>query len=315
MAIARSLIIGSAALLILTLVAGGALAQTAYQIEASDQLQIEVWEKPELTRTVSVLADGSVTLPLIGEVRVAGATPSELEEELARKFSLYDRSITQVSVTITAYSSKAIYVLGEVASPGKYSAWPIPGIWDLIREAGGPTEDAYLGGVQVIRKGGSGEREIITVDLSQIWGRGLPSELPTLRPDDTINVPKKVVGQSWPDVIYIMGAVTKPGVVHKEGAIDLVGGVLLAGGPTSNANLKKVVIVRRGPGATRTIEVNMENYLMNGDEVSNPLLMPGDTITVAPKRGRIFSLGSLRVMATVIATAASIALIVDRLNN
>ena len=206
-------------------------------------------------------------------------------------------------------------MLGAVAHPGQFSAWPIPSIWDLIREAGGPTDDAYLGGVQVIRKGGMGDREIITVDLSQIWGRGLPSDLPDLQPDDTINVPKRVVGQSWPDVIYVLGAVEQPGVVQKEGAIDLVGGVLLAGGPGRNADLRKVTIVRRGPGATRTIEVNMENFLQRGDEVSNPLLMPGDTITVGHRRGGIFSAGNLRTIATIVSTAATVALIVDRTSN
>ena len=123
-----------------------------------------------------------MTLPLVGEVTVAGTTPSQLEEELARKFSLYDRQITQVSVEVTAYNSKAVYVLGEVAQPGKYQRWPMPTVWDLIRDAGGPNENAYLGGVQVIRKGNTtNERNIITVDLNQIWGRGVPEDLPALR--------------------------------------------------------------------------------------------------------------------------------------
>ncbi|MGD8394436.1 MAG: polysaccharide biosynthesis/export family protein [Candidatus Eiseniibacteriota bacterium] len=311
----RSITVPFAIAILLGLAAGLARAQTDYRIEPTDQVSIEVWEKPELTREVSVLADGRVTLPLIGEVRVAGSTTSELEEELARKFSLYDRTITQVSVTVTAYNSKSIYVLGEVEKPGKYASWPIPGIWDLIREAGGPTDSAYLAGVQVIRKGGSGEREILTVDVSQIWGRGLPTDLPELRPDDTINVPKKVVGQTWPDVIYVLGAVVNPGVVQKEGAIDLVGGVLIAGGPSGNADLRKVTIVRRGPGATRTIEVNMENYLLRGDEVSNPLLMPGDTITVGSHRASLFSLNTVRGVATIVTAAVGIAFLIDRINN
>ncbi|HWN81966.1 MAG TPA: polysaccharide biosynthesis/export family protein, partial [Candidatus Udaeobacter sp.] len=119
--------------LIAALLPLAARAQTAYKIEAQDELKIEVWEKPELTRTMVVRADGTVTLPLIGEVTVAGTTPSKLEEELARKFSLYDRQITQVSVAVTAYNSKAVFVLGEVATPGKYARWPMPTIWDLIR--------------------------------------------------------------------------------------------------------------------------------------------------------------------------------------
>jgi len=294
---------------------GVASAQSAYRLEVSDEVRIEVWEKPDLTRTVSVLAGGTVTLPLVGEVRVQGSTPTELEEELARKFSLYDRSITQVSVTVTAYNSKAIYVLGEVAKPGKYATWPIPNIWDLLRTAGGPTEDALLSRVEIIRGGASGDRQIIPVDLSQIYGKGLPSDLPQLEPDDTINVSRKTGVGNWPDVIYVLGAVEEPGVVTKEGAIDLVGGLLLAGGPSRSADLRKVTIVRRNAGATRTIEVNLENYLKRGDEVSNPLLMPGDTISIDNRRGGIFSANNIRGAATLISAAAATVLLVDRINN
>ncbi len=292
--------------------AGVAHGQSTYRLEPSDQVQIEVWEKPDLTRTVTVLGGGTVTLPLIGEIHVAGSTPPELEEELARKFSLYDRQITQVSVTVTAYNSKAVYVLGEVNTPGKYAFWPIPDIWSLIREAGGFTEAALTSRVEIIRNGESGDREIIPVDLSQVYGYSIPTDLPALYPDDTVNVPKKGPG-TWPDVIYVMGAVAKPGVVQKDGAIDLVGGVLLSGGPAKGADLRKVTIVRRGPGATRTIQVNLENYLERGDEVSNPLLMPGDTVTVGSRRGSILSLNNVRGFATIISAAAATILLIDRL--
>lgn len=286
----RWLATAAALLLLLTGPRDGARAQTAYQIEAKDELKIEIWEKPDLTRTVAVRADGTVTLPLVGEVKVAGSTPAQLEEELARKFSLYDRQITQVSLEVTAYNSKAVYVLGEVAQPGKYQRWPMPTVWDVIRDAGGPNENAYLGGVQVIRKGNTtNERNIITVDLNQIWGRGVPQDLPALEPDDTIVVPKKVTEQTWPNVIYVFGAVAKPGVYQKESAVDLVGALLLAGGPVGGADLKKVVIVRKGPASPRTIEVDLNDFLKRGEEVANPVLIAGDTVTVPGGRTSVWA--------------------------
>lgn len=287
-----------------TVAAGPLMAQTSYKVEAEDELKIEVWAKPELTRSVTVLADGTITLPLVGEVRVAGTTPSELEEELARKFSLYDRQITQVSVVVTIYNSKAVFVLGEVAKPGKYARWPMPSVWDLVREAGGPTEFAYLGGVQVIRQGEAGQRTITTVDLNQIWGRGIPTDLPDLQPDDTIVVPRKVVEQTWPNVIYVLGGVLTPGVYQKEAAIDLVGAILLAGGPSSTADLRKVTIVRRGPNSPRTISVNVDKYLQHGEEVSNPLLIAGDTVTVKSRGPRLLGIPN-RLLTTVVTAAAS----------
>jgi len=292
--------------------AGHGHAQTAYQIEAMDELKIEIWEKPDLTRTVTVRADGTVTLPLVGEVKVAGATPAQLEEELARKFSLYDRQITQVSLEVTAYNSKAVYLLGEVATPGKYSRWPMPTVWDVIRDAGGPTENAYLGGVQVIRKGdATSERNIITVDMNQIWGRGVPQDLPALEPDDTIIVPKKVIEQTWPNVIYIFGAVVKPGVYQKESAVDLAGALLLAGGPTKDADLRTITIVRKGPASPRTIEVNLKDFLERGSDVANPVLVAGDTVNVPG--GHLGTWTVLRNAATFATLILSVFFLVDRI--
>jgi polysaccharide export outer membrane protein len=306
--VALALLVGAGLLL-----TDPAAAQTAYKIEANDELRVEVFEKPELTRNVIVRVDGTVTLPLIGEVIVSGSTPAKLEEELARKFSLYDRSITQTSVAIVAYNSKAVFVLGEVVSPGKYARWPVPSIWDLIREAGGPTEDAYLGGVQVIRKGAaSGERNIQTVDLNQIWGRGVPTDLPTLQPDDTVVVPKKVIEQTWPNVIYVLGGVNKPGVYQKEAAVDLVGAILLAGGPTKEARMDKVTIVRRGPSASHTIEVNVHEYLTEGADVSNPVLVAGDTITV-DQSTTLFSFATIRNLAVITGFIVSLVVLTNEL--
>lgn len=308
----RWLVATMCAVLIAAAWVGGARAQTVYQIEAKDELKIEIWEKPDLTRTVTVRADGTVTLPLIGEVKVAGSTPAQLEEELARKFSLYDRQITQVSLEVTAYNSKSVYVLGEVAQPGKYSRWPMPTVWDVVRDAGGPTEEAYLGGVQVIRKGDeASERNIITVDLNQIWGRGVPADLPALEPDDTIVVPKKVIEQTWPNVIYVFGAVIKPGVYQKESAVDLVGAILLAGGPAKDADLRMVTIVRKSPASPRTIEVNLKDFLERGIDVANPVLVAGDTVTVPG--GHIGTWGMIRNAATFATLILGVLFLVDRI--
>ena len=217
-------------------------------------------------------------------------------------------------MAVTLYNSKAVFVLGEVATPGKYARWPMPTIWDVIREAGGPTQEAYLGGVQVIRKGATaGERNIQTVDLNQIWGRGVPSDLPALQPDDTVIVPKKVIEQTWPNVIYVLGGVKTPGVYQKEAAVDLVGAILLAGGPTVDAHLDKVTIVRRSATASQTMELDVERYLEEGDDSANPVLVAGDTITVDAK-DPIFSFTTIRNLAVVTGFIVSLVVLVNELN-
>ena len=123
-----------------------------------------------------------------------------------------------------------------------------------------------------------------------------------------------MVEQTWPNVIYVLGAVKTPGVYQKEAAIDLVGALLLAGGPSTAADMRKVTIVRRGPNSPRTIEVNVENFLQEGDEVSNPLLVAGDTITVTAHGPRLLGMSTVRAVATIISAAAAAALLIDRVH-
>ncbi|HVP40137.1 MAG TPA: polysaccharide biosynthesis/export family protein [Candidatus Saccharimonadales bacterium] len=255
-----------------------------YKIGVDDILQVGVRPRMDLNTQVTVLADGTISLPSLGPVHAEGMTVKELSSELTRRFGLYDRDITQVTVTVLAYNSQKVFLLGEVYKPGRYAFPVIPGIWDVVREGGGPTSEADLTAVQVIR--GEGEkRETITVDLGSAITSGNFDGLPKLRPGDTVRLLRKQVTVPPKDQVYVMGEVRSPGIFSTQTASDVVSAIMAAGGPTTDADLSEITLTRRNVEGTRSLELDLKGY-ETGDRIPADLaLKPGDAISVPSRSG------------------------------
>ncbi|GAB6095190.1 polysaccharide biosynthesis/export family protein [Desulfatiferula olefinivorans] len=93
--------------------------QRIYRIGHGDLLHISVWKEDSLTRQASVLPDGNITLPLIGDVRAEGLTVSQLKTEIVGRLKRYMPNAV-VSVEVIKPGSMVIYVLGKVNSPGNF---------------------------------------------------------------------------------------------------------------------------------------------------------------------------------------------------
>jgi polysaccharide export outer membrane protein len=293
-----------------------------YTIGVEDVLSISFWQQPQLGVTVKVEENGKISLPIIGEIESSGLTKKQLAEEIIAKISLYDPTISQATVTISEYNSRRVYVQGEVLHPGKYSFENIPGLWELIGEAGGPTEYADLSSVTIIR--GEPEGGVITVDLDRSLKSGDFTQLPGLKPKDIVNIPRSALS-STPStaapislrkakVYYLWGEVISPGAYALESRIDLIEAISLAGGPTSMANLKRVKLVKKGEGEDTVIVTNVDHYLKKG--IPKGLMINSDNIVIVPaKRPGTLSKtwGVLREAVTVAGAVAGIYLLVDTL--
>jgi len=280
-----------------------AAGEPEYVIGPEDVLSVVVRERPDLSGTFIVGPDGVVTLPLSGEVKASGLTPSQLSRELSRKLSVY--RVGEVMVTVLQYNSRKIFVVGAVIKPGKYAFSVIPSIWDVLSEAGGPTEAAVLSAVEVIR---AGTGETITVDARRVL-RGEAKEQVKLQPGDTVRVPSRTSAAPQGNAVYVLGEVRSPGSYEVALARDVVAALLTAGGPTDMAELKKLYIVRRSGSEATTLRINLEKFLKEGVVAANPDLRPGDTITVPRKRTITGSVFSLVGLATLLSAVASVVII------
>jgi polysaccharide export outer membrane protein len=267
-----------------------------YTIGTDDVLSITFWQQPDLNTRVKVKKDGTITLPIIGEVKAEGLSPKELSQSVLEKLSLYNANISQATVTVEEYNHRKIYIQGEVISPGTFGFEIIPDLWGAIREAGGPTEFADLSSVSII--GGDRESKVLTVDLEAKLKAGSLEGLPQLKPKDTIWIPRSSLsttsGQPLPTSLKggrlysIWGEVHSPGVYALETQIDLVEAISFAGGPTSLADLKKISVLRKGNPEGVLQRVNLKRSVEKGN-TSPFLILSDDTIIIPTKRPGPFS--------------------------
>jgi polysaccharide export outer membrane protein len=154
-----------------------------YVIGQADEIEVQVWQEPDLSRSAVVRADGMVSLPLVNDIKAEGATVKQLRDLLTAKFKEVV-SDPVVSVMISRPMSATFYITGKVARPGEYPLFKETTILQALAVAGGFTEWAKTGKLAIIRKGG----EKISADYDAIIS-GNASKNITLKRGDTIVVP------------------------------------------------------------------------------------------------------------------------------
>jgi polysaccharide biosynthesis/export protein len=165
------------------------VAQTPNYLTAGDVVKITFPAAPELNQTQKIGTDGTLSLPLVGEVHAAGKSPGELQRELA---SLYKPQLQDSEVTV-AVEARAIPVVisGAVQKPGKIVFERPATLLEAIMEAGGFTPEADLKRVSLIRIV-KGEHETQIVDLRPIV-KGKPIPAIYCSSGDVVYVPEKVL--------------------------------------------------------------------------------------------------------------------------
>lgn len=163
----------------------GPITQSDYIIGPQDNLEINVFQVMDLTKTVRVESSGMILLPLIGQVRASGRTVKDLSDEIAQKLGEKYVKDPLVTVTVMESASQKVTVDGAVTQPGIY---PISGNTTLsqaVALARGTIEDANLRQVAVFRN--EGEKRMAAVfDLSAIRAGRLPD--PPVYANDVIVV-------------------------------------------------------------------------------------------------------------------------------
>ncbi len=287
----------------------GTPGTSSYRIGAGDLLNIEVVGRRDLSAQYTVGQDGVLFMPLTGGVPAEGKTANELSAELARRLSLYDRDISQVNVSVAEFRSRKIFVLGAVLHPGKYSFAQLPTVWDAIGEAGGPTEDALLSGVEVIPSEQTTGRASRIVDIAAAIREGRVQRMDRLKPGDTVRVPRGLPGttvmSSTGNSVSIFGAITRQGAIPLDRQTDLMAAIAQSGGPTAEADLSRIQIVRRnGPRAVH-MRVNLNDYIDKANPDGNPPLMAGDTVFL-PRQGSGGFMSAVRILTPILALASTI---------
>jgi polysaccharide export outer membrane protein len=157
-----------------------------YRIGREDVLDVAVWRDADLSRTVPVRPDGFISMPMVGEIRAEGRTPTELADELRTALKSYVQE-PRVTVIVREVNSSRVFITGEVANPGAYPLRGRVSIVQAIALAGGFTDFADRDGIVVLRRGAQ-EGDYIPVSYTQLVDAPDKNEPLILRPGDTIIV-------------------------------------------------------------------------------------------------------------------------------
>jgi polysaccharide export outer membrane protein len=164
-----------------------ATAEPDYQIGPGDQLNIEVWKDRDLARLVTVLPDGKVAYPIVGEIMAAGKTVAQLQKEIERKLSLYVKDAV-ITVEVRQVNSFQIYVLGRVRTPGRSFLTSNIDVLQALSIAGGPDQFAKLSKIRIFRREGR-KTVIIPFDYDEVIAGKKPELNILLQRGDVIVVP------------------------------------------------------------------------------------------------------------------------------
>ena len=143
-----------------------AMAEKDYVIGPGDVLDISVWNNEALTRSVTVLPDGKIHYPLIGEILVGGKTLAILETELKEKINPFVPN-PDLSVMVNQVNSLVIYVIGKVNTPGRYALNTNINVLQALATAGGLNTFAKRNKIKIYRES-TGRTEIFHFDYDEV---------------------------------------------------------------------------------------------------------------------------------------------------
>ena len=250
----------------------------AYLVGPNDVLGVKVLGEPELSTQYTVDADGTITFPFLQRVPVAGKTVAEIEYALRKGLDPDWIKNAQVSVVITSYRSRAIYVIGEVRNPAKYTIEGQTTLLEVIAQAGSFTPNAAqniivtrykegLTGVVAgtpVAPGDPRGAEILRVNRDELSEGKLQANI-ILQDGDTIFVPAA-------EKFYVMGMVKTPGQYVLQPGMTVRQAISMAGGLTERGSDRRIKIIRK-----------VNNKDVEIDAQLSDLVRPNDTVRIAQR--------------------------------
>ena len=248
----------------------------AYIVGPNDVLGIKVFNEPELSTAYTVDADGTITFPFLQRVPVGGKTVAEIEFALRQGLDPDWIKNAQVAVVITSYRSRAIYVIGEVRNPAKYSIEGQTTLLEVIAQAGSFTPNAAqtlivtrykdgLTGVEAgspVSPGDPRGNEILRINREELSEGKFQANI-ILQDGDTIFVPAA-------EKFYVMGFVKTPGQFVLQPGMTVRQAISVAGGLSERGSDRRIKIIRKVNNKDVELDADMSDLIRANDTIRVP---------------------------------------------
>ena len=267
---------------------------TSYVLGAEDQITVRVFAADDIPdKPAQIDNDGTVTLPMIGQVHAAGLTVEQLQANLVIAYKKYFKD-PQVTVQVNDFRSQPVSVAGNVTNPGVVQLRGNRNLMEVIGQAGGLRADA--GDSVLITRNLSqgpipvsgaytdptGKYSIAHIDIRSIMSGKDPEGNIQIKPHDVITVPRA-------RMIYVLGNVGRPGgyVMTENETMSLTQAIALAGGWDKMAALGSARILRADGGSTREqIPANVKKIMEN--KAPDLQMRPDDILYIPNSMTKVF---------------------------
>jgi polysaccharide export outer membrane protein len=175
------------------LTSGATPGSVAYKIGPLDVLDVSVFKVPELASSAQVDVDGTINLPLLGDVTAAGKTTRQLERELVSKLGSKYLKSPQVTVSVKEYNSQRVTIEGAVKTPGVHPLKSNTTLLQIVAMSGG-LADASDSTIVVFRQTG-GKRYAARFNFEEI--RAGQATDPQILPGDVIVANSSQMKEAW----------------------------------------------------------------------------------------------------------------------
>jgi len=220
-----------------------AISGADYRLGPGDVLAISIWGPQPLAYRLAVTLEGNLLIPQVGEIAVNTQKLEDAKTRITEAILRVYRNV-EVTVTLTRLRRFQIHVLGQVRSPGTYTATAVNRVSYAVARARGFTKDASQRRILVQTRTDSLRTE---ADLFSFLKRGDLSHNPYLRDGDKVYVPFSH------ERFQVVGQVNDPGSIQFLPGDRLSDALRLAGGFTQAAFVDTLEVARYTPGAAEPI--------------------------------------------------------------
>ena len=172
----------------------GMVVGSNYVLKVSDVIELDVYQERDLNKSVRIEGDGTVSLALVGKVKLAGMTVGESKSLIT---DLYNRDYLvdpQISLLVVSFSPKVLHILGSVRSPGVVNIPPDRDLTltEALSMVGGVTRMGNPRAIKIKRVDQDGRTRQMEVNFSKVVQDPDVTDL-VLNEGDTIWVPERII--------------------------------------------------------------------------------------------------------------------------
>jgi len=161
-----------------------------YVIGVDDGLTINVWKNEQLSTAAVVRPDGTITMPLVGDLVARGKTPTQLRKAIAKRLAEYVKlGASEITVAVSQVNSYRFTVSGEVIRPGMVQSRQYLTVAEAIAQAGGFTRFADRNKLVLSRRGADGTIRRIPIVYDLIEDGSHPEMNIVMLAGDSLHIP------------------------------------------------------------------------------------------------------------------------------